>query len=169
MRRASKRRPDEDDDPEAAGRSLPAQISFREERAPGIRDQDRKNRRENYQKPGRSERHSRMEFRQNSIGNDHDLQELAAIASHRRIAKLHGSTCGGPVRPCRKIRLHVDVHTRCGAGGASWYPSACRADNPEAAPDLFTAFQQQLGLKLESAKAPVDVMVIDKLEKPSEN
>jgi uncharacterized protein (TIGR03435 family) len=34
---------------------------------------------------------------------------------------------------------------------------------------VFAAFQQQLGLKLESAKAPVDVMVIDKVEKPSEN
>jgi uncharacterized protein (TIGR03435 family) len=43
------------------------------------------------------------------------------------------------------------------------------ADNRDAAPDLFSAFQQQLGLKLESTKAPVDVMVIDKVEKPSEN
>jgi uncharacterized protein (TIGR03435 family) len=43
------------------------------------------------------------------------------------------------------------------------------ADNPDAAPDVFAAFEQQLGLKLESTKAPVDVMVIDKVEKPSEN
>ncbi|HXW13657.1 MAG TPA: TIGR03435 family protein, partial [Terriglobia bacterium] len=43
------------------------------------------------------------------------------------------------------------------------------ADNPDAAPDVFSAFQQQLGLKLESTKAPVDVMVIDQVEKPSEN
>ncbi|HTW67191.1 MAG TPA: TIGR03435 family protein [Bryobacteraceae bacterium] len=43
------------------------------------------------------------------------------------------------------------------------------ANNPDAAPDLFAAFQQQLGLKLESTKAPVDVMVIDKVERPSEN
>jgi uncharacterized protein (TIGR03435 family) len=42
-------------------------------------------------------------------------------------------------------------------------------DNPDAAPDLFAAFQQQLGLKLEPARAPVDVMIIDKVEKPSEN
>ena len=48
-------------------------------------------------------------------------------------------------------------------------PPPPAADNPDAAPDLFTAFQQQLGLKLESIKAPVDVMVIDKVEKPSEN
>jgi uncharacterized protein (TIGR03435 family) len=48
-------------------------------------------------------------------------------------------------------------------------PPPPAADNPDAAPDLFTAFQQQLGLKLESTKAPIDVMVIDKVEKPSEN
>jgi uncharacterized protein (TIGR03435 family) len=36
-------------------------------------------------------------------------------------------------------------------------------------PDLFTAFQEQLGLKLEATKAPATVLVIDKLSKPSEN
>ena len=39
----------------------------------------------------------------------------------------------------------------------------------ETYPDLFTAIQQQLGLKLESARAQVDVLVIDRVEKPSEN
>jgi uncharacterized protein (TIGR03435 family) len=48
-------------------------------------------------------------------------------------------------------------------------PPTPAADNPDAAPDLFAAFQQQLGLKLEQTRAPVDVMVIDKVEKPSEN
>jgi len=36
-------------------------------------------------------------------------------------------------------------------------------------PNIFQAFQDQLGLKLESTKAPADVMVIDKAEKPSDN
>jgi uncharacterized protein (TIGR03435 family) len=36
-------------------------------------------------------------------------------------------------------------------------------------PSLFTAIQEQLGLKLESTKAPLDVLVIDHVERPSEN
>jgi len=55
-----------------------------------------------------------------------------------------------------------------GPGGQPGSPPAA-ADNPDAPPDLFSAFQQQLGLKIETSKAPVDVLVIDKVEKPSAN
>ncbi|HET9266802.1 MAG TPA: TIGR03435 family protein [Vicinamibacterales bacterium] len=42
-------------------------------------------------------------------------------------------------------------------------------DDPNAPPGIFTAFTDQLGLKLDPTRAPVDVVVIDKVEKPSEN
>ena len=48
-------------------------------------------------------------------------------------------------------------------------PPAPPKDIADAPPDLFTAIQQQLGLKLESTRAPADVLVIDRAEKPSEN
>ena len=38
-----------------------------------------------------------------------------------------------------------------------------------ASPSLFTAIQEQMGLKLDPVKAPMDVMVIDKVERPSAN
>jgi uncharacterized protein (TIGR03435 family) len=41
--------------------------------------------------------------------------------------------------------------------------------NVEDRPDLMLAMRQQLGLKLESTKAPVEVLVIDKVTKPTEN
>jgi uncharacterized protein (TIGR03435 family) len=46
-------------------------------------------------------------------------------------------------------------------------PPGPEAPAPSDAPSLFTAIQEQLGLKLESAKAPVDVLVIDHVEKPT--
>jgi len=42
-------------------------------------------------------------------------------------------------------------------------------DDPNATPSLYTAMQEQLGLKMGPAKSLVHVIVIDHAEKPSEN
>lgn len=47
--------------------------------------------------------------------------------------------------------------------------TASAASDPSAPPTLFVALQQQLGLKLEPQKGPVDVFVIDHIEEPSPN
>ena len=54
-----------------------------------------------------------------------------------------------------------------GPGGGAQAPGG---PPPESSgPDLFTAIQEQLGLKLKPQKAPVDVLVIQHMEKPSAN
>jgi uncharacterized protein (TIGR03435 family) len=58
----------------------------------------------------------------------------------------------------------------------TWTPDQVSASPPEApqsiainpnAPSLFTAIREQLGLKLESTKSLMDILVIDRAEKPT--
>jgi uncharacterized protein (TIGR03435 family) len=44
-------------------------------------------------------------------------------------------------------------------------PSAAADNLADSAPDFITAVRDQLGLRLESKKGPIDVLVIDHLEK----
>lgn len=52
-----------------------------------------------------------------------------------------------------------------GLGGRTEGPST----DPNAPPGLFTAIQEQLGLRLESTGAPVGVLVVARTERPSDN
>ena len=47
--------------------------------------------------------------------------------------------------------------------------SAGSHEDPNAPPGIYTAIQEQLGLKIVATKAPAQVTVIDHIEKPSEN
>lgn len=54
-----------------------------------------------------------------------------------------------------------------GPVGPEVAPAPVAAD--PSAPSIFTAIQEQLGLRLESTKGPVEVIVIDSVQKPTEN
>jgi len=83
----------------------------------------------------------------------------------------------------RYVRLDRPIVDHTGIAGKydfklSWTPDFSQFDgNPppgpaksdENAPSLYTAIQEQLGLKLEAAREPADVLVIDRVERPSEN
>jgi uncharacterized protein (TIGR03435 family) len=74
----------------------------------------------------------------------------------------------GDTRYSFVLKWTPDPSQRTGFGGGP-PPDVAPPAPDDAPPDLFAAMQQQLGLKMGMTKAPVDVMVIDKIDKPSEN
>ena len=51
-----------------------------------------------------------------------------------------------------------------------WTPEESKSTSADAGPSLFTALQEQLGLKLQTHKLPVDILVVDHMERtPTEN
>jgi uncharacterized protein (TIGR03435 family) len=58
-----------------------------------------------------------------------------------------------------KLRWTPDLSTPVNADAAP----------PDGGPSIFTAIEEQLGLKLESGKAPIDVLVIDHIDHASDN
>jgi uncharacterized protein (TIGR03435 family) len=50
-----------------------------------------------------------------------------------------------------------------------WTPGDAPPTDPNAPPGLFTATQEQLGIKLMPVKIPTDVLVIDHVDRPSQN
>jgi uncharacterized protein (TIGR03435 family) len=93
-------------------------------------------------------------------GSDNTLTLLADALS-RQLGRVVVDETGLKGRYDLTLKFTPDTDAaRAGASGAT----------PESAfPSIFTAIQEQLGLKLVSRKGPVPVLVIDGAEMPSEN
>jgi uncharacterized protein (TIGR03435 family) len=67
-----------------------------------------------------------------------------------------------------KMQYMPDTFHAPPTGDASGSASSMMAADPGGT-SIFTSVQEQLGLKLESVKAPIEVIVIDHVERPSGN
>lgn len=76
---------------------------------------------------------------------------------------------GRPVRDETGLKGYFDFKVEWTPDRAPAAPDAAERPPENAGPTLFTALQEQLGLKLESRKGPVEIVVIDRAERPSEN
>lgn len=62
------------------------------------------------------------------------------------------------------LALHFSANDR-----ASIQAATANSATDDPGPSVFTALKEQLGLELKSAKAPVDILVIDRVERPTAN
>jgi uncharacterized protein (TIGR03435 family) len=88
------------------------------------------------------------------------IEWLSGAAGHRIILNKTGLT--------GRFNFTLDYTPETFRGGKAPDPTAEGTIDPNGI-SIFTALQEQLGLKLESARGPVEVLVIDSVQKPTEN
>jgi bla regulator protein blaR1 len=91
------------------------------------------------------------------------------------IAEVLSAQLDRPVRDQTGLHGRYDIKIEWtpdpGLGGPLGVSPPGGGGSPPSDPDkpsLFTALQEQLGLQLESRRGPVEIIVIDRVEKPSE-
>jgi uncharacterized protein (TIGR03435 family) len=99
---------------------------------------------------------------QRATGNAMDLTQIYTSSSMSHFILGMQFFLDRPVVDQTGLTGRYDIKLRYAADEA-------RATDPNAPPGIFTAIQQQLGLKLEPTKASTDVFVIDRVERPSPN
>lgn len=93
------------------------------------------------------------------------------------LARILASRVGRPVLDRTGLKGNYDFKLEwtpdLGEGSAKAGGPLDKGEGASAAdpsgPSIFTALQEQLGLKLESTKGPVEIIVIERAEKPTEN
>ena len=82
---------------------------------------------------------------------------------------LNQLNLGRPVYNQTGLTGNYNFTLQFAPGQSSALQDASAEPDPAGGPSIFTALQEQLGLKLEPTKGPVPVMVVDHIERPSEN
>jgi uncharacterized protein (TIGR03435 family) len=94
----------------------------------------------------------------------------AERASSESIARALAGLTGRPVRDETGLQGFFDLKMEWTPDAGAASPDASETKPAESlGPTLFTALQEQLGLKLESKRGPVEILVIDRAERASEN
>jgi uncharacterized protein (TIGR03435 family) len=96
--------------------------------------------------------------------NTENTQLTAQSASMAKLADYLASTLGGPVVDMTGLTGVYDFKLE-------WVPdeSKSTAGGPSG-PSIFTALQEQLGLRVRARKVPLEILVVDHVERePTEN
>jgi len=99
-----------------------------------------------------------------------DGQGITMAVLATTLSRTYVSLLGRNVIDATGLTRAYDVHLKWAIDSLS-APAGPNATPPSDATgaSIFTALQEQLGLKLESTKGPVEVLVIDHVERPSAN
>jgi uncharacterized protein (TIGR03435 family) len=81
------------------------------------------------------------------------------------LASILPQQVGRPVHDRTGLTGLFDFDLEFSAEGRDLAATAAGGDTPS----IFTALQEQLGLRLESARAPLEVFVIDRVERPTDD
>ena len=97
-----------------------------------------------------------------SMRGEQGMTVLLGARPLSALASSLGSPTGRPVIDKTGLKGNYDVTLR-------YVEQPSANASPDTPPELFTALQEQLGLKLEADRAPLKVLVIDRIERPTEN
>jgi uncharacterized protein (TIGR03435 family) len=89
------------------------------------------------------------------------MGELASV--------MQRSALDRPVLDYTGLPGHYDFDLKWTPDETQFGGAGLRGTPESTEPDLFAAIQQQLGLRLEATKGPIEALVIDQVERPTEN
>ena len=91
---------------------------------------------------------------------------MAVLAAN--LSRTYNSVLGRNVIDRTGLTGVFDIHLKWALDDLTG-PAPSPSSSDPTGPSIFTALQDQLGLKLKPAKGPVEVLVIDHISKPSAN